>query len=222
MASDDHEAKRATRGEAREAKRAAWHEERSTGEQEVREAIREGAREAVERMTRIGRPTVISPDLEAVIIERVSHGESLASMCAEEGMPAVSTVQRWAARTPSFAAALAHAREAQADVLWDQVVAIADDDSRDLLPTDKGVTSNPAAVARAKLRIETRLRVAAQIAPHRYAERAQQVTVTGPVTVNALSVDARAMSPEARERLRTVLLEAKALPAVTYGEPESR
>jgi hypothetical protein len=104
-----------------------------------------------------------------------------------------------------------------ADVLFDACLAIADDDATDLIPAggkDNGLTANTTAVSRAKLKIETRLRMAAQIAPQRYAERAQQLA--GPVTVHVgtVAIDARAMTPEARDRLRTVLLEARALPRV--------
>ena len=159
----------------------------------------------------------MSPELEADILERVANGESLASITRDDDMPSASTVLRHAAQSPSFDAALARARAMQADVLFDACLAIADDDGADLIEKggeDGGVMVNTTAVTRAKLKIETRLRMAAQINPPRYAEKAQALAGPVNVTVNALSVDARAMSPEARERLKAVLLEAKALPPV--------
>lgn len=218
----DRDADLAARKAAREAERAerkaAYREARTIGEGEVRAEVRAGAKIAALRVIegkRTGRPAIMSDHLEAIILERVANGESLASITADGDMPSAATVLRHAAKSPSFDSALARARLCQADVLVDQCLAIADDTAADLLPKagdDGGVMVNTLAVTRAKLRIDTRLRLAGQINPARYAER-----VTGPsgavnVTVNTLAVDARAMSPEQRDRLKSVLLEARALP----------
>jgi len=218
-------ARKARRDADRAAKREAHRGERTASESVVRADIKQGAIEAMERGKRTGRPHVMSPELESAILERTANGESLASITKDSDMPSASTVLRWAAASPSFDAALTRARAMQADVLFDQVLAIADDDAADLIPAggDKGgLTANTTAVSRAKLRIETRLRMAAQIAPARYAEKAQ--TLAGPVTVNlnTVAIDARAMSPEARDRLRTVLLEARALPNVIDHDTADR
>lgn len=220
---EEREADLARRKAAREAERAerkaAYLASRTHGEDEVRSELKAGAKEAASRMLekrRKGGPQeVMTPDLEAIILERVANGESLASITSEEDMPSTATVLRWAAKTPSFDQALARARLCQADVLVDQCLAIADDTTADLLPKggeDGGVTINTLAVTRAKLRIDTRLRLAGQINPSRYAERI--TGAAGPVTVNVntLAVDARAMTPEQRDRLKSVLLEARALP----------
>jgi len=222
----EKQAARAAEREARKiANREAWRAERTQAESEIRSAITVSAKEAAKREKAIGRPRVMTPDIEAAILERTANGESLASITRDAEMPSAATVLRWAALTPSFDAALARARAMQADVLFDACLAIADDDGADLIPAggkEGGLTANTTAVTRAKLRIETRLRMAAQIAPQRYAERAQQAA--GPVTVNvnSVAIDARAMTPEARERLRTVLLEARALPRVIDHNPDDR
>lgn len=211
--------RKAEREAERAARKAAYRESRTHGEDEVRAELKAGAKEAASRMLaktkKTGRPAIMSEHLEAVILERVANGESLASITADDDMPSAATVLRHAAKTPSFDQALARARLCQADVLVDQCLAIADDTAGDLLPKggeDGGVTINTLAVTRAKLRIDTRLRLAGQINPSRYAEKV--TAAAGPVTVNVntLSVDARAMSPEQRDRLKSVLLEARAMP----------
>lgn len=219
---EEREADLAKRKAAREAERAerkaAYLASRTHGEDEVRSAIKAGAKQAALRLIegkRTGRPSVMSEHLEAIILERVANGESLASITADADMPSAATVLRHAAKVPSFDQALARARLCQADVLVDQCLAIADDTTADLLPKggeDGGVTINTLAVTRAKLRIDTRLRLAGQINPSRYAERI--TAPAGPVTVNVntLAVDARAMTPEQRDRLKSVLLEARAMP----------
>ena len=210
-------ARKAKRDAEKAAKREAFHAERVKAEAIIRAEVKKGAIQAMERGKKTGRPRIMSPELEADVLERVANGESLASITRDEDMPSASTVLRHAASSPAFDQALARARAMQADVLFDACLAIADDDEADLIPAggkEGGLVANTTAVTRAKLKIETRLRMAAQINPPRYAEKAQ--ALAGPVTVNVntLALDARAMSPEARERLRSVLLEAKALPPV--------
>lgn len=216
MARDDAaaaEARKAQRQAERAAKREAWRGERTAAERTVRAEIKQGAKQAAKRAVLTGRPRIMSEALETAVLERVSNGESLASITADEDMPSASTVLRHAARSPSFDAALARARAMQADVLFDACLAIADDDSADSFENADGSrTANTGAVSRAKLRIETRLRMAAQIAPVRYAERAQTVTGEVTVNVNTVAIDARSLSPEQRDRLKGVLLEAKAMP----------
>ena len=98
------------------------------------------------------------------------------------------------------------ARENAAHTLFDQMIDIADNCSNDLLEDG---SANHAAIARAKIQIETRARVAGKLAPKVYAERlandAPQVTVNN----NTLNVSARDLSLEQRDSLRQLLLAAK-------------
>lgn len=214
------EARKAQREAERAARREAWRGERVAAERTVRAEVKQGAIQAAERASLTGRPRIMSERLESAILERVSNGESLASITSDEDMPSASTVLRHAARTPSFDAALARARAMQADVLFDACLAIADDDTGDSFENPDGSrTANTGAVSRAKLRIETRLRMAAQIAPVRYAERSQAVAGEVTVNVSTVAIDARSLSPEQRDRLKGVLIEAKAMP-LTRSETE--
>jgi hypothetical protein len=113
-------------------------------------------------------------------------------------------------KEPSFSERYTRARESQAHVLFDQCLAIADDTSKDLIITEGGdVTANPSAVARAKLQIETRFRMAGKLSPKVYGERSEAVTSQVNVQVNALTVDARQLAPDQREALRAMLLQAR-------------
>jgi hypothetical protein len=208
----DNADKRAAREAERIAKREAWRGERTAAERIIRNDISAKAKTRANEITKIGRPTVMTDDIASAILERVANGESIASITSDDTMPSASTIARYAAKEPSFDAALARARMMQADVLVDQCLAIADDTSNDAFMSPTGPTANTTAVTRAKLQIETRLRLAAQINPSRYAERAQPpADVT--VHVNALTLDARSMPTDVRDRLKAALLAAKALPA---------
>ena len=94
-------------------------------------------------------------------------------------------------------------------MLFNQCLDIADDDSRDIIrnPETGEVTINNAAVTRDKLRIETRFRMAGKMSG-KYADK-PILGDNATVTVNTLSVNARDMDPDSRDKLRTLLLQAR-------------
>lgn len=74
----------------------------------------------------MGRPTDFSENLADLICERLADGESLRSICRDEGMPGTSTVCRWLAANEEFREQYAISREMQADAFFDDILDIAD------------------------------------------------------------------------------------------------
>lgn len=91
------------------------------------------------------------------ICERLSNGESLLSICKDDHMPEQGNVYRWIVRHEEFATKYARAREAQAEFLVDELVAIADNPEED--------------VQRSKLRLETRRWIAEKLRPKKYGAK---------------------------------------------------
>lgn len=159
-----------------------------------------------------GRPSEYNERIAEEICERLSNGQSLRSICDNvAGMPSMPTVRAWLAKEPLFLDMFLHAREQQAHALFDECIDIADDTTKDVIVAEDGsVTSNPSAVARAKLRIETRLRCAAKLAPRTYSDRLEALQAGQiNVQVNAVTIDARQLEPGQRDKLRELLLSAK-------------
>ena len=78
-----------------------------------------------------GRPSLYSEVLAAEICRRLAEGETLRSVCRDKEMPDKATVLRWLgdkAKT-DFRDQYAHARDMQADALFDEALEIADDAS---------------------------------------------------------------------------------------------
>ncbi len=71
-----------------------------------------------------GRPTKYTLDLAEGILERLSSGESLTSICAAEEMPKRTTVVGWQGQHDEFATSYARARIAYADAIFDEAIEI--------------------------------------------------------------------------------------------------
>ncbi|MGX7895480.1 terminase small subunit-like protein [Tsuneonella sp. HG222] len=74
----------------------------------------------------MGRPSAFTQEIADSICERLADGESLRAICTDPDMPATSTVCRWLSLDKTFSEQYAHARELQADALFDDCLAIAD------------------------------------------------------------------------------------------------
>jgi hypothetical protein len=202
------------RKEAKEKQKAERRVERydfQRGEESTAWAdIHEGANKAIEGYVKRGRPAVYQWDIiEHEIVDRLANGQSLASICALEHMPKPSIIYSRLRESPSFAADYSRARGNLADILFDQCLVIADDSSRDMIVDNTGaVTINNAAIARDKLKIETRLRMAGKLNA-KYADKGAIAGEGANVTVNNLTVNARDMPPDERDKLRALLTLAR-------------
>lgn len=130
-----------------------------------------------------GRPTLYSEQMADTICRRLAEGESLRTICAEEGMPSRGAVFGWLNEYESFRTKYARAREFQAEGYADEMADIADDGSNDWMERvaadgeSLGWQVNGEAVARSKIRLEQRRWYAEKLLPKKYGSK-QSVEVT--------------------------------------------
>ena len=143
-----------------------------------------------------GRPSLYSHAIAAEICKRIGEGETLQSVCRDERMPSVPTVNRWTREKDSFSTDFARARELGFDAIAEEAVRIADDARNDWMersdPGNPGYALNGEHVQRSKLRIETRLKLLAKWDPNRYGER---TTIAGDPKA-PLGIAAVSMTPD--------------------------
>lgn len=194
--------------ETRKGRKAFRRAEEKGAWQEVQEAAIQGAQLTTAKR---GRPSTYTEERGQMICALLSEGLSLRRICKMDGMPSLPAIWDWIEKEPSFASQYRHARELAAHAHVDAAIDIADDASQDVLIDAEGnMTSNPTAVARAKLRVETRFKMAAKLAPRVYSDRLEGIQAGNiNVQVNAVTVDARQLEPEQRDKLRQLLLEAR-------------
>jgi hypothetical protein len=121
----------------------------------------------------MGRPSSYTSEIAEDICSRLSTGEPLAQICRDDAMPAYRTVYDWMAAHDDFSANIARAREAGFDQIAMDCLDIADDKSGDVrfVGEDEREVCNTEFVQRAKLRIETRLKLLAKWDPKRYGDK---------------------------------------------------
>jgi hypothetical protein len=125
-----------------------------------------------------------TPEVEKRILTGLSEGIPLAVICREEGMPHPTTWNDWCAADQALNIAHGRARDAGFDALGLQCIEIADDERHDWALSQKGEITNDVAIARARLRVETRLKLLAKWDPRRYGDKLEiDATVKGDIKI---------------------------------------
>ena len=125
----------------------------------------------------MARPSTFTDDLFASILEHIADGESLRAICRDDGMPAAQTVLRWIKASPDLQRSYAIATEVRADMIFDELLEIADDARNDLVEKVgrdgqvQGFAVDAENIRRSALRIEARKWTLARMAPKKYGDR---------------------------------------------------
>lgn len=122
----------------------------------------------------MGRPSDFTDGLLQEICDRLAKGEPLAAICRDDHMPSDRTVRNWMDK-PEVSSAIARAREVGFDVIATDCLDIADDSSHDVKLVGRDGEEREVCdtefVQRAKLRIDTRLKLLAKWDPKRYGDK---------------------------------------------------
>lgn len=124
----------------------------------------------------MARPSKFTQKLADAICEQLADGKSLRTICSTAKMPNRSTVFRWLAENEVFRDQYARTREEQADVLADEIIAIADTPviGEKLKKDGRGKVIERRTgdmVERSKLMIDARKWYAGKLQPKKYGER---------------------------------------------------
>jgi hypothetical protein len=118
----------------------------------------------------MGRPVEEIPvEIAAEVLHWIGQGKTLRDFCRQEGKPSYRTIYRWLDDDPELASRFAHARDLGEDIIAQECLAIADDESRDV--SGELQMPNGVAVQRDKLRIDTRLKLLAKWNPKKYGDK---------------------------------------------------
>lgn len=143
-----------------------------------------------------GRPSDYTPELAAEICERLAEGQSMRTVCRDDGMPSARTLFTWMQRYPEFLQQYARAKEESADALSDEILEISDDGRNDWMEKNGGrddegnvrentYVLNGEHVQRSRLRIDTRKWLASKLKPKKYGDKVEHEH-SGRITLESL------------------------------------
>ncbi len=125
---------------------------------------------------KIGRPSIYNSTLAVTICLRLAEGESLRKICDDDDMPAKRTILRWVfdGKHTTFVEMYKLARQAQAELMADEIVDIADDDAKDFTRDDNGKrVVDHEHVQRSRLKVDTRKWIISKLLPKIYGDKLQ-------------------------------------------------
>ena len=153
------------------------------------------------------RSPTYGPEIAEEICRRLAEGETLRSICRDEGMPHASTVVFWVNKDPDFAKRYAHARSQGLDVMAESIVDIADDLTED--PNSR------------RVRVDSRKWLLSKMRPDKYGDRVSldgklglEVNDLTKIRANVTAVIAATnLPPEVQYEIGRRMLEAASDPA---------
>jgi hypothetical protein len=123
----------------------------------------------------MGRPRMpFDQGIADYVCEQLITPRSLSNICRDPGMPDRGTIMRWVLDFPDFDRDYTRARDLQVEAHVDDIPDISDDGRNDWMERQNfdgaeiGWHVNGEAMARSRLRIDTRKWIAAQMKPKKY------------------------------------------------------
>lgn len=123
---------------------------------------------------KVGRPTDYNLGLAKEICDAIaSSSVGIKRLCKENlNWPSHNTIYRWLANHREFSDQYAQAKICQIELLVDEILEISDDASQDQYVNELGVlVSNPPAINRARLKVDTRKWLASKLVPKVYGNK---------------------------------------------------
>jgi hypothetical protein len=124
----------------------------------------------------VGHPRItLTQQLAEKICDLVAGGNTIRKIGDMKGLPSRATIRRWIAENEEFRRAYALAKEGLVEDILEEINEIADDATNDY-GLEEGTDGTPVVrekketVARATLRIATKFKLIAKMAPHKYGD----------------------------------------------------
>jgi len=126
----------------------------------------------------MGRPSLYTEELAKTICDRISVGESLRTIAKDPEMPSGTTIVNWLMdrNKKSFLVQYARARDIQAELMFDELLEIADNATNDWMEIQNGrgqakLVPDMEAINRSRLRVDTRKWYLSKVLPKKFGEK---------------------------------------------------
>lgn len=105
------------------------------------------------------------------VCEELEKGRALRNVLKDDKMPSTSTFYQWLDSNEEKAKQYARATQVRADILFDEIIDIADDSSGDKKVVENGEVMDSEYVARSRIRIDTRKWILSKLNPKKYGDK---------------------------------------------------
>lgn len=129
-----------------------------------------------------------TPEIEQLILQRLSEGESLRAICRGEEMPTEGAVRKWVRVDPGgFGTQYTRARELGYECMSDELLDISDDGTNDWTSDARGndIVDHDV-IARSRLRVDTRKWLLSKMLPKVFGDKLElggKVDGDGTITI---------------------------------------
>jgi hypothetical protein len=117
-------------------------------------------------LSRMGRPSEFSDEVAAEILECLSEGLSLSTICSDERLPHRSTIFRWLAARPDFPRSYQLAKEMGCELIAETAL-------------EEALTATPQTAQLERLRWDARRWHISKLQPRKFGDRTQ-TEISGP------------------------------------------
>jgi hypothetical protein len=122
------------------------------------------------------------------VCENIEKGRALRKVLKDENMPSTKTFFNWLDLYPEKVKQYARATEIRAEAIFDDILAIADENTNDTYITDDGLERvNNDVIQRSRLRIDARKWVLSKLNPKKFGDKVQQ-ELSGTITQEVLKI----------------------------------
>lgn len=126
-------------------------------------------------MSKVGRPTEYTPEIANEICFRISLGDSVRTIVQDNDMPSSSTIFRWLLDEDKkeFWEQYEKARNIQAELMFEELLDIADDKEADVM--------------RSRLKVDTRKWYLSKVLPKKFGDKMDVTSGGEKININVIS-----------------------------------
>lgn len=122
-----------------------------------------------------GRPSTYTQELADRICEELALGQSMRTVCAMDGMPAMSSVFKWLRENPAFSEQYEKAKAESADAMAEDLLHIADTpvmgEIKTIKPDGTVEIKQDEMLGHRRLQVDARKWLMAKMKPKKYGEK---------------------------------------------------
>jgi hypothetical protein len=127
-------------------------------------------------------------DIFKEIIERVEIGEPIRTVLKDDDMPSSRTFYKWLDEDEEKVKQYARACEVRADVIFEEILTIADKQGEDIIIVDGKEVTNHNVVSRNRLQVDARKWVLSKMQPKKYGDKIDHTTDGEKIQTNVINL----------------------------------